>query len=94
MLNNTKGLHTVETPAAEPSAPTVAGPNDNCVFLCGEWHERRADWRDDVDLATCDNMIAYAAGRLDGHRQAMSEFYEMWKLLRPFYEYMGKPVGE
>lgn len=51
------------------------------VYLAGEWHERGDNWRDQVDLGTCDAMTAYAAGRLDGHRHAMSEFKAMWDLL-------------
>lgn len=51
------------------------------VFACGEWHERHDDWRSEVDLGTCDQMTAYAAGRDDGYRQAVTEFRGLWQLL-------------
>lgn len=80
-------------PADEPTWPPVAQPDttweaDPRVYASGEWHERHDNWRDEIDLGACDNMTAYAAGRLDGHQQATSEFYGIWKLLRPFHEYV------
>lgn len=51
------------------------------VFLAGEWHHRADDWREDVDLATADRPIVYAAGLADGRALAMTEFAEMWQLL-------------
>lgn len=98
MSDNTKGAGQTDAPADGPCEnPSVSlghgadtiWESSNRVFASGEWHERYDNWRDGVDLATCDNLIAYAAGRLDGHRHAMAEFYEMWKLLRPFYDFVG-----
>jgi hypothetical protein len=51
------------------------------VYASGEWHDRNDDWRNQIDLSTCDRETLYAAGRDDGYRQAMTEFREMWQLL-------------
>lgn len=68
-------------PVTSEAAPEKQNDDTTMVYLAGEWHERHDNWRDQVDLSACDNMTAYAAGRLDGHQQAMTEFREMWQLL-------------
>lgn len=96
MPDSEKGTHQMSTPA-DPSEGRFSLPDGadtiwedtKRVYASGEWHDRHDNWRDEVNLATCENMIAYAAGRLDGHRQAMAEFWEIWKLLRPFYDFVG-----
>jgi hypothetical protein len=100
MLDNTKGVGETDTPAADPSeglklpyGTDTTWETDNRVYASCEWHDRHNNWRDLVDLGTCDTMTAYAAGRFDGHQHAMSEFYEMWKLLGPFYEFVGRKAA-
>lgn len=51
------------------------------VYASGEWHERNDNWRAEIDLGACDAMTAYAAGRDDGYRQAVTEFRDLWQLL-------------
>ena len=51
------------------------------VYASGEWHERGDNWRSEIDLGTCDQMTAYAAGRDDGYRQAVTEFRALWQLM-------------
>ncbi len=51
------------------------------VYASGEWHDRASNWRDEIDLGACDSMTAYAAGRDDGYRQAVTEFRALWLLL-------------
>lgn len=97
MQDNTKGVGVPDAPAADPSegrfsladGSDAMWETDNRVYASCEWHDRHNNWRDQVDLGTCDAMTAYAAGRFDGHQHAMSEFFEMWKLLAPFYEWVG-----
>lgn len=68
-------------PVTSEAATEQQNNDDTMVYLAGEWHERHDNWRDQVDLSSCDNMTAYAAGRVDGHQQAMTEFRAMWQLL-------------
>lgn len=51
------------------------------VYASGEWYERADNWREEIDLGACDNMTAYAAGRDDGYRQAVTEFRALWHLM-------------
>src|SRR5688572_9188645 len=51
------------------------------VYASGEWHDRASNWRDEINLGECDSMTAYAAGRDDGYRQAVTEFRALWLLL-------------
>jgi hypothetical protein len=101
MSDNKKGVGGTDTPAADPSeglklpyGTDSAWETDNRVYASGEWHERHDNWRDQVDLSTADRMTVYAAGRHDGHQQAMTEFMDMWKLFRSFYEFVGKAAKE